>query len=300
MKQLERIMKLMMCILSSVYLTYVLAQSALITKLQVGFIFTYFLIISVVILYCYKHFLKNRVVKEHKRKLMIFSLLLTLLVLLSLGDKLIPKQYGESQVVITATGEKNDLSMGKEIRITSISVDGESIKLGDFELDDGWYYSKEEATIMCNLENSRLTLELNLPPGKSIDITFVEHGWSGIVEISDDKQMVIEDLYDANGNSFIYATTGKTVEPSIWVQAVVLVSSLSILFSFFFILLMLISINKQYYLLLNIIATILIFRSSDFILLNSKQFLALLVVVIVVSEVVIASNINCFFSKKIK
>ena len=225
MKQLKHFLQILGCILSSIYLTYILAQNALTTKLHIGFVFIYFLILSGIVLYCYNNFIKENInIKLNKRRIILYSFILTALILFCLGNELFPKPLDENKILITATGQKDELSKGKEVRITNICVDGKSIELNKLSLNENWTYLENENTIMCNPDIKEGKLELKLKPGKIIEITFVKHRWSGFVEIFDNNKIIKENLFDENGDAFLYTTNGKIKNISYLIQILIFIS----------------------------------------------------------------------------
>ena len=100
-------------LISSVFLTYLVSRSTLTTKLQVIFVFLYFVFMNSIFWVIYKKKMKKVLLK--KRALLgIFAAFLALAgAYLSLGS-IYPNQY-DTPISLVTYGEKNPGAFGREI-----------------------------------------------------------------------------------------------------------------------------------------------------------------------------------------
>jgi Predicted membrane protein len=104
---------------------------------------------------------------------------------------------------IKPTGEKNQNSKAYEVRIAEVSIDGQEVNLGDVDISDGAILDKGNIVAMSGDKPS--TIKIKTEATSQISITFVEHEWSGIVEISNGFNSLKQDLYSNTvGESYVY------------------------------------------------------------------------------------------------
>lgn len=283
MKQLKRFLPILGCILSSIYLTYILGQNALATKLHIGFAFIYFLIIGGIILYCYEKFLAKKITRIYDRKIIVISFLFTLLIIISNYNGMLPKLYLDNQIIIEATGEKDIKSNGAEVWVTKISVDKNNIDLSEIPLSSGWEYKSDSNTIFINAsENSKQPLSLDLPKGDQIEILFVKHGWSGIVNISDGSETSTVDLYDLNGSTYSHNISGRSYCFPNYLNVLLIIGSMILIYFLIFLGLKISLKNSKCSILLNLAMTIIIFKNT-LININNFSFIILLLIIAFIS-----------------
>jgi hypothetical protein len=97
-------------------------------------------------------------------------------------------------VAITATGEKNEASIGSEVWVTSVAPDGKELGLPQL-LADGW-----ELKSLGELFSARGSIAFELERYKNLRIRFVAHPWSGIVEVATPAGAERYDLYRPSEN----------------------------------------------------------------------------------------------------
>ncbi len=231
MKHLNILIQFFVCLLSSIYLTYIMSTEVLTTKLQILFIFLYFLIVSCGIGYFYCKKMSKRTNKRVKKRITILSIISTIALLYCLGNNIYPKQYSSANITIsTVSGINNNL--GHEVWITECNVDGKPINLSELKLDNGWIYKEDSDTIFADLSNANLTpLLLSFNKANSIDIHFIKHAWSGMVKISDGTKSELVDLYDKSGGSYIYEKTTDTKHIAIDIKCYAIISLVILLYS---------------------------------------------------------------------
>ena len=140
------------------------------------------LFIVLIILFFYKFF-KN----HYTRILLLFFLLIVLLsmVITLLYNSLISQK---TYIVLNATGDNNVESNGSEIWITSLIIDNITYDLSKYESSD-WIILED--SLFSN--NGTTTIILN--HYKTLQMNFVAHPWSGIIEITTPSETIQYDLY---------------------------------------------------------------------------------------------------------
>lgn len=114
----------------------------------------------------------------------------------------------ECTVTVTPMGEKNEKSLGYEVWLGAVSVNGASLDPESFgRLADGW-----EIVNGMLMGNGTQGLTLRLPEAEDIKLLFNKHEWSGIVKIEDGGHEKYIDLFAAEGDvSYleVYQVTGN-------------------------------------------------------------------------------------------
>lgn len=102
--------------------------------------------------------------------------------------------------VLETTAEKNSESNGSEVWVDGIIVDGIEVDLSTIELEKGW---ESNGRIYSN-GDSKYSLNINLEYKESVQIRFIKHPYSGVVNIiSGDKKQTI-DLFSETEMTEIY------------------------------------------------------------------------------------------------
>ena len=204
-------------LISSVFLTYLVSRSTLTTKLQVIFVFLYFVFMNSIFWVIYKKKMKKVLLK--KRVLLgIFAAFLALAgAYLSLGS-IYPNQY-DTPISLVTYGEKNPEAFGREIWISNITVDDQSLLLSDIALTEGWVYKADNNSIYINPEeNMKYLLELSLPEGQKVSITFEKHNWSGIINVDNEDFVLTEDLYSQEPTQVVCEIQRQCAAPGVETQ----------------------------------------------------------------------------------
>lgn len=142
-------------------------------------------------------------------KNVFFKIIIFFIILLCTFEYLSLFKYQNIDILITATTEKNTLSNSNEIWITEIKVDDKKLDLNSIELPSDWNYDENSHRIFI-VPNEKSNLNLTFTPSKNLEITFLTHPWSGIVQINN-KNI---DLYSKNTSTFTYSeSSGKILKP---------------------------------------------------------------------------------------
>lgn len=133
-----------------------------------------------------------------KKKILILGILSIIYILFFpfFFNNVIYKRY---TIQISSIGEKDIVSKGTEIWINRILVDGKETDLSKYLLDDGWEYNGR----IFSAGNTESTFTLKLHAKEKIEIEFVTHPYSGIIQIQNyDKSIDTINLY-SNTESYI-------------------------------------------------------------------------------------------------
>lgn len=109
------------------------------------------------------------------------------------------KKY--ATVEITALAEKNDKSLGVEVWIDSINIDGIPISFTNLSYDENWIISNESLVFVGNNPN---TFEIKYPTNSEISINFLKHDYSGEVVVHSDKNESVYDLFSSDYESVVF------------------------------------------------------------------------------------------------
>ncbi len=108
-----------------------------------------------------------------------------------------PQQYREAILRITADGSKNPLSKGSEVWISRLNLSGGSrANLEDFKNHGKW--SIREGLWFCDVSCGLLEWRGRIRG--PIELVFVSHPWSGIVEVAWGEEVQRLDLFDPAGS----------------------------------------------------------------------------------------------------
>ncbi len=115
-----------------------------------------------------------------KKKILIFGVVSAIYIIFFpfLYHKVFYKQY---IIEIIPTCEKNKESLGNEVWINRIIIDGEESDLSQYILADGW--ENRGRLFSTGITESNLILEIHAK--ETIVIEFVSHPYSGIVKLQD-------------------------------------------------------------------------------------------------------------------
>lgn len=99
---------------------------------------------------------------------------------------------------ITATGEKNPKSLGNNVRVSRIKVNGQELNLGKLEYtaESTWKYDSANDFLYAYEFDGEAELLVNLSEVHSLELTFVEEVGSGYVDVYvNGKLLQDKDLY---------------------------------------------------------------------------------------------------------
>lgn len=155
---------------------------------------------------------------KHAPKVLIASLVFCIAVSAWISNavlSIIPLPTG--QVVITATGEKNEFANSNEIFISNILVGGEEYEITNPSEGKWFWYSNYY--IWRNENDKRQpkgttrSITLDIPFGRDRSILFGRSQWSGIVDVSYDGETKSYDLFkpsDSDDKTGLYASINDT------------------------------------------------------------------------------------------
>lgn len=122
----------------------------------------------------------------------------------------------QENITVEPTGKKNIESKSNEVWISSIVVDGENINLEKIKIPNNWEY-KENSIVFANTNNN--ALRLNFKYFHTIEIYFIKHQWSGIVNISSTNNEKKEiDLFGKDNEKYFYKIESKIHNSNIFYQ----------------------------------------------------------------------------------
>lgn len=209
----KRILQLLVNLTASFYLMKVVDQTTLTTNLQRFFIYIYFVIFIYVLEQIYKKYFVNLIDKNEKRTILIISAVCAIILLLYKGESVIPKEYMDSQVVITTSNEKNVNSNGNEVWILSININGKSLDLKT--LNSSGFTLKDTGELVGGIDNKIGQCTIEIEANNNVDIIFGMHAWSGIAEINSNNKIERKDLFDENGSQYIFHAKPAIKEKSL-------------------------------------------------------------------------------------
>lgn len=206
-------------LLSSAFLTYLVSIDTLTTKLQVIFVFLYFILMNYVFHNLYQKKIKTVTTKQIYRIYALTGVLAMVLTCLSIA-KIYPIHY-DSKIFLITQGESNAEAYSNEIWISNISVDDSNVDLSGLNLQGGWQYSTNDQAIYISPQyGEKIKNELVLPTGQNVSITFVKHEWSGIISIQNGESIITEDLYSKISTEFVCNLQRTAQEPDISIKMV--------------------------------------------------------------------------------
>lgn len=107
----------------------------------------------------------------------------------------------KSEIVITATSDKNKKSGGSDIRIVRILLDGEELSFDSIQKDGDWLHA--DGVWMVVNPDKPCTLKFSANDVKSLQIDFQKHDGSGIVEVAvNEKRLRRIDLYSPRWDTY--------------------------------------------------------------------------------------------------
>lgn len=178
-------------ILNSLYLTNFLERSVIFSNYQFIFVFSYFIVIN---LFVFRFISKN--IKNVEKKLIILILISSFFIIIAGGNYFDNHKFRDVSIDILGTGEKAQNSLGTEVWITAIEVDGKKMNLTEMG-NSTWEYREGS---LVNYKNQPSKLTLNLRYVSDIKMIFLKHQWSGIAKIKDKTV----NLFSEQGNEFVY------------------------------------------------------------------------------------------------
>ena len=149
----------------------------------------------------------NYISKLHiTHKLNVILLTLSIIILILGKDMFLPFFHPfnkNGEITITATGDKNELANSNEIWINYIKVDGQLYDLNTIEdKSDAWKLDNEQ--LYFSGDSKKSSFKLHNLKDKDIQIEFLTHAWSGIVNVTNGSQTQTIDLYSSEPSTYLY------------------------------------------------------------------------------------------------
>lgn len=193
MKYIKDILFYLVTLFLSVYgAVFFLVNGYIKGKWQFLFIFCYFEFMQLLWYYLVKKMPYK--IKKTQFGLCLLLSCITAFLLLNAMEINFPRQ--RATVVIGATGEKNDSSMGNEIRLENILIDGEKVELETIWHDSIWTYDSDNTCLVATPLEQSSSIQFSCEKARKIEIEFLASEYSGIVEIRDDEGYNRLDLYE--------------------------------------------------------------------------------------------------------
>ena len=208
MKLLKKAITIILCIICSMYLYMLVCSENEYTVYQKTFMIVYFVLLLLLVKHIFDKYVGNKMQIKRRNKVLLLSI--TGIIVLSLcvwkKNEIVPKFYDDKVISVIALNEKNENSESNEVRICEVKINGEIIELTQIPLADGWSYDDQANVLVCYPVN-KCPIEISALNAHSITISFIKHGWSGLVEIVGNDTSNIIDLYDANSSTHEYNIT---------------------------------------------------------------------------------------------
>lgn len=158
----------------------------------------------------------------NKKQLLLIHLLIAIITALLLSytlfSELLVSGTVDGMIQIEATAKKARKSLGTDIRIISVSVDGESIPLDTLDRFGEW--EQRDGVILIASPREPRYLEYHVESAQKLEVVFQKHEGSGIARIKvNGKSIAMADLYSKDWDSVVY--TRKLGEISIFQHKVI-------------------------------------------------------------------------------
>ena len=158
----------------------------------------------------------------NKKQLLLIHLLIAIITALLLSytlfSELLVSGTVDGMIQIEATAKKARKSLGTDIRIISVSVDGESIPLDTLDRFGEW--EQRDGVILIASPQEPRYLEYHVESAQKLEVVFQKHEGSGIARIKvNGKSIAMADLYSKDWDSVVY--TRKLGEISIFQHKVI-------------------------------------------------------------------------------
>lgn len=198
-------------LINSFYLTGLVNRYTITTDLQYFFVVGYFFILCGVTGYYLYNYIKKRLNGNDVKiiKKVLLATFVSILLVSVGGDLFNNHKYQSSTITITATGDKNDQSNSTEVWITGVKINGTNIDLQTlntkYELGD-WQF--RDGALLSNSEKPT-NISINFPASKEIELSFLKHDWSGIINVVDGLESHQIDLYSQTSGDYVYSLKGN-------------------------------------------------------------------------------------------
>ncbi|WNS42738.1 DUF6020 family protein [Paenibacillus sp. MMS20-IR301] len=207
---MKKIILFLIIICNSFYLTEIVDLYTLQSVLQYALVFSYFVVVQF-----FGYYLIKKINNGHapllNRKRIIFSVIISLLIIGAGGEILKDQESQSSLVTITASGEKNPLSNSSEVWITGVVVDGLEMDLSEVNRPNSWELREGS---LISFTDQPASLQIPFQRSEKIEILFLKHPWSGQVNIQENSVSEKVDLYSTEASSYSYEVKGNILRIS--------------------------------------------------------------------------------------
>lgn len=165
---------------------------------------------AILICLCRRLFKEIEAQKTYSKKVLVGGTLLICVIM----NHIMPMKYvaysdRTSIISIEATGQKNELSLGTEVWIKSIQVDGKNIDLESLVNEGKWEYKNGK---LVSYKNQPQQFIESFTYKDRLSIELVQHPYSGEANISIDGDVSLIDLYSEIENTKLVEVEAK-LEP---------------------------------------------------------------------------------------
>lgn len=214
-------------ILMSYFFVCVIEQTTFLSKLQKIFILVYFIFIFYLIM---KKLLLMVLNIKHKIIIWLFALMIVIM----FRNQFIPKIYSPTDITIIILKDADERAIGKEAWLTSIYVNGTNQKLSSFiDKTEKNSWTLKDNILFGDATQGNNELSLHFSKVKSIQLNFVKHPWSGVIEITINDSKYKHNLYDEVGDELRIDIPVLCEEYSIFQRVILLLGASLIIFYLF-------------------------------------------------------------------
>ncbi|MCX4268718.1 MAG: acyltransferase family protein [Lachnospiraceae bacterium] len=216
------------------FLTCIIEQITFLSILQKSFIILYFIVMFLLIF----RFINKKIIFEnikYKKMILFFAIIVAFI----FRNQFLPKIYHSTDVIISVLEQNDPASNGKEAWLTGIKINGNTQDLLYFvnkNEANSWIF--QNGALLGDYTQDRNQLFLNFSKVRSIQLKFVKHAWSGVIEIATNNTKNIYNLYDPIGEELKIDVPVTYVEYPFFQRIVLLVG---ISFIIFYLLLIILS-----------------------------------------------------------
>lgn len=149
--------------------------------------------------------MKKIIIKDRysRRIITIISISLSIVIMILNYENIIfSNRYKENEIIITATGEKNTDSLGTEIWIFNMEELKQNVGIKSLDVGNSWEIRENNIVSYQNQPN-QIVIKVK-PHTSPINIEFLKHNYSGIIEIKTNEKVDRIDLYSNEGSTLEY------------------------------------------------------------------------------------------------
>ncbi|MCI9124644.1 MAG: hypothetical protein HFH35_11285 [Eubacterium sp.] len=181
--------------LSAFFLTKLIDDVTLVTNMQRIFVFLYFMTGSGAVSWIW--------MKKWKRvlwKQLIFSVVIAACFMIAAVPRLF---YKNAKIQISPAESSNNNSLGSEIWLKEIRVDGNVHAVSQYENRKGWYIEDSSGSLVSYGEDFTQPVNMEVRYQDQVQLLFIAHKWSGKVKVETRNDSFVYDLYSKQGTDVI-------------------------------------------------------------------------------------------------